>query len=280
MLPGETKTLHLFEARYLMLFEEVITKYDKRFAHILLSHERAAIAAFGTLVRISEWQRLDVGVKITIEAVGRVMVSAIEQDNGPFIVGTLKNVEDTDTDEEILEAAELEEKFWDIAKRITRASSQLGAWPFREKTEVEPPTLQDSPILGDATASAEAEPVKSCSPDEAMDMLRQAVERASGAHEVDATAQGASSSETSWKAPTRVVSSDSEQDPQLARERLCACSFVCFDLFESSCGERQRAVESKSTVERLRGALDKSEETAKRLEAQAALRKAFSSDDN
>lgn len=71
LLPGEEKTLHLFEARYLALFDEVVLNYDQRFGHVLLSQERASLAASGTLVRVSEWERMDIGVKLRVHGVGR-----------------------------------------------------------------------------------------------------------------------------------------------------------------------------------------------------------------
>lgn len=149
MLPGEEKTLHLFEARYLALFDEAILNYDRRFGHILLSTERSSLAASGALVHISEWERMDVGVKLRIHGIGRIQVSSVELGSAaPYILGSVAFVRDSlgdenDGDVPLSHVLALEESFWKEALRLIDVSVELGIPPFRSKKHVAPATMAD-----------------------------------------------------------------------------------------------------------------------------------------
>jgi Lon protease-like protein len=166
MLPGEEKTLHLFEARYLALFDEAVLNYQKRFGHILLSHERSALAASGTLVQVSSFERMEIGVKLQIHGIGRIQVSAVElSGSAPYILGSVAYVEDVDEEEEpqqdVDELLALEETFWRGALRLVDLSVELGLEPFRSKRHTIPPTISydafgatGSPPPGDGSDAA------------------------------------------------------------------------------------------------------------------------------
>lgn len=146
MLPGEEKTLHLFESRYLALFDAALLRFDKTFGHILLSEERAALAASGTLVTVSEWERADIGVKLRIQGIGRIQVQEVEV-GAAFIVGSVRFVEDGDGGgmEALLD---LEERFWKAALRLIDLAVELGVAPFRSKEEVAVPTFDETDAFG------------------------------------------------------------------------------------------------------------------------------------
>lgn len=64
-------------------------------------------------------------------------------------------------------------------------------------------------------------------------------------------------------------------DDEKTECRLRAVSFAGFELFPCNAGERQRALEVRSTAKRLLTVLDATRERLKILEAQLALRRAF-----
>jgi Lon protease-like protein len=258
MLPGEEKTLHLYEARYLSLFDEVVTRYDSKFGHVLLSHERKALAAVGTLVRISEWTRLELGVKIKLEAIGRLHVSAVEQLSLPFITGTVAYLDDDDEAVEVPELLDLEREFWKLATKIATHAARLDISPVRTKLEVSPPTLAEEVVrsidLGKGPSQSVEERTAAC-----LENLREAVRRAS------------------WPCSSQsdIEAKSSSQIAQRTQSRLRAISFVGFELFPSDAGQRQRALELKSTLDRMERTLVGCRARAKLLEAQLALRIAF-----
>jgi Lon protease-like protein len=162
MLPGEEKTLHLFEARYLALFDDAVLNYDRRFGHILLSTERSSLAASGALVYVSDWERLDIGVKLRIHGIGRIQVASVELDSSaPYILGSVSCLHDTDEHEDgevpVSQILTLEESFWKEALRLIDVSVDLGLSPFRSKKHVTPPTI-DGDAFGSAGSSSRPPP--------------------------------------------------------------------------------------------------------------------------
>lgn len=151
MLPGEEKTLHLFESRYLALFDASLQRFDKTFGHVLLSRERAALAQNGTLVNVSKWERADVGVKLRIQAIGRIQVQEIEGIDSFFITGRVGYLGDAEADavkEEMAKLLEMEEQFWLKALRVIDLSVDLGVKPFRSKSDVAVPTFDETDPFG------------------------------------------------------------------------------------------------------------------------------------
>ncbi|ONI35810.1 hypothetical protein PRUPE_1G555700 [Prunus persica] len=82
LVPSESKTLHLYEARYLGLLEESLMRKNKLFVHFVLdpiivenSTEEASFAARnGCLVFIENVERLEVGALVSIRGIGRVKI--------------------------------------------------------------------------------------------------------------------------------------------------------------------------------------------------------------
>ncbi|KAH7525003.1 hypothetical protein FEM48_Zijuj06G0179100 [Ziziphus jujuba var. spinosa] len=87
LVPSESKTLHLYEARYLSLLEESLMRKKKLFVHFVLdpilvndsSTEPSFAARYGCLVCIENVERLDVGALVSIRGVGRVKLVAFLQ---------------------------------------------------------------------------------------------------------------------------------------------------------------------------------------------------------
>ncbi|KAF3445406.1 hypothetical protein FNV43_RR10582 [Rhamnella rubrinervis] len=96
LVPSESKTLHLYEARYLALLEESLMRKKKLFVHFVLapilvddsSSEPSFAARYGCLVCIENVERLEVGALVSIRGVGRVkIVSFLQAD--PYLQGVV-----------------------------------------------------------------------------------------------------------------------------------------------------------------------------------------------
>ncbi|KAL5558435.1 hypothetical protein UlMin_034646 [Ulmus minor] len=96
LVPSESKTLHLYEARYLALLEESLMKKKKLFVHFVLepiimndsSAEPSFAARYGCLVYIENIERLDVGALVSIRGLGRVKIVEFVQAD-PFLKGVV-----------------------------------------------------------------------------------------------------------------------------------------------------------------------------------------------
>ncbi|XP_043711595.1 uncharacterized protein LOC122660377 isoform X3 [Telopea speciosissima] len=81
LVPSESKTLHLYEARYLALLEESWVR-KRLFVHFvldpILSDGSSAVESFaaryGCLVHIENVERLDIGALVSIRGIGRVRI--------------------------------------------------------------------------------------------------------------------------------------------------------------------------------------------------------------
>lgn len=112
-IPTATKTLHLYEARFLALLEEVLARYNNMFAHIVIEPVSGEIqegvisfaAKYGCLAHVENVRRLEVGALVTIRGVGRVNLAKLTQLE-PFLKGTIFPVhDDTSADISTINAA-------------------------------------------------------------------------------------------------------------------------------------------------------------------------------
>ncbi|XP_071686229.1 uncharacterized protein [Rutidosis leptorrhynchoides] len=101
MVPSETKTLHLFEARYLKLLDECLLKKKKLFVHFVLdpivvsstSTEPSFAARYACLVVIDKVEQLDVGALVSIRGLGRVTLVQFAKAE-PFLEGIVLPLKD------------------------------------------------------------------------------------------------------------------------------------------------------------------------------------------
>lgn len=102
LVPSESKTLHLYEARYLSLLDESLLTKKKLFVHFVLdpiaisdsSGEASFAARYGCLVLIENVERLDVGALVSIRGIGRIRILKFEQ-AAPYLVGVVIPMQDT-----------------------------------------------------------------------------------------------------------------------------------------------------------------------------------------
>ncbi|XP_024533418.1 uncharacterized protein LOC112347187 isoform X3 [Selaginella moellendorffii] len=97
LVPSSTKTLHLYEARFLALLEEALRKCHNLFVHVVI--ERTGRSAneyafrYGCLSHILHVKRLEVGALVTIRGIGRVRLISLSQME-PFLKGVVVPVKD------------------------------------------------------------------------------------------------------------------------------------------------------------------------------------------
>ena len=70
--------MHLYEARFLSLFEDAIKEHGGCVG-MLGFFEEGELAAVAVLCEILEWRRLDVGVHVRMRAASRVTVKVLTQ---------------------------------------------------------------------------------------------------------------------------------------------------------------------------------------------------------
>jgi len=134
LLPGQARYLHLYEARFLALFEDSIERNDK----IALAYvtDTGHMISLGVIAKIEKWQQLDVGVGATIRAVERMQFLDIDRENEerPFLLAKLKTFSSaavektapsTSNDTELV--AVLEDLLYELDELATRHSIDLSA---------------------------------------------------------------------------------------------------------------------------------------------------------
>lgn len=101
LVPTQSKTLHLYEARYLALLEESLLRKKRLFVHFVLepidmpgSSDGLSFAAkYGCLVVIDSVERLEVGALVSIRGICRVRIANFVQAE-PFLTGVVVPVKD------------------------------------------------------------------------------------------------------------------------------------------------------------------------------------------
>ncbi|CAM9991840.1 unnamed protein product [Ascophyllum nodosum] len=93
MCPGETKALHLYEARFLALFEEAIRIHGGCVGGAIFV-EDGVLVKVGHLCDIIAWEKEEVGVSVAVRCVGRVEIADVISID-PYIRASVREVQDT-----------------------------------------------------------------------------------------------------------------------------------------------------------------------------------------
>jgi Lon protease-like protein len=88
LLPGETKEVHLFEARFLTLFSDAAGKHQNCLGQLLLT-PRGNAASISPLLVVEQSRRREVGVWARLKCVGRVRLSEIRNTDFDFTQATV-----------------------------------------------------------------------------------------------------------------------------------------------------------------------------------------------
>jgi Lon protease-like protein len=131
LLPGETKQVHLFEARFLQLFSDASRNgaARPRMAALLVTPGGNA-AAVTTLFEVEDWRRKEFGVWAQLKCTGRVQMVDVRQTDYEYLVGNVEPyVDNPVADPESQTAAnflsEAEQLPVGTAERKIQASSEL-----------------------------------------------------------------------------------------------------------------------------------------------------------
>jgi len=103
LMPGQSRYLHLYEARFIALFEHCTERCGGDCVLGFYAGDNALLRC-ATRARVDRWERLDVGVGVTVRGVARCAIAGVTQDGEqPFLVCELGEL--GDASDEGLEAA-------------------------------------------------------------------------------------------------------------------------------------------------------------------------------
>lgn len=253
-LPGMTKSLHFYEARWLRMFEEVLATPSRQFAHVIVAPERQAMAAHAVLVRILDWRRMDLGVKVKIAGIGRVKVGSLVGGK-PYMRGIHEPFADVCSqrvEENHEDLCRLEARVWDSIRSVIDLSVQLG---------VDPVVARDTFANGDTSETS--------SSDTNNDMDKGTI------HDVDIQGDDRRAIyEDEVNLALKRAGERLGQSTDIVR-RLEALSFAAFMVIDVSLSAKQKALECKDTIVRVDLILKQLEEKKNQLAAKLAVKKAF-----
>ncbi|KAJ3671599.1 hypothetical protein LUZ60_007678 [Juncus effusus] len=102
LIPTESKTLHLYEARFLSLLEEAVSEKNKTFVHFVLDplarNESSFGASYCCLIHIENIKQLPIGALVSIRGIGRVDIVEVVQME-PYLRGIVIPVQDNIPDQ-------------------------------------------------------------------------------------------------------------------------------------------------------------------------------------
>ena len=94
LIPGQSRYLHLYEARFLALFEHATTKCGSDIVLGFFAGDNALLRC-ATRARVDAWERLDVGVGVTLRGVSRCTIAGVDQtEDQPFLQCALEALAD------------------------------------------------------------------------------------------------------------------------------------------------------------------------------------------
>lgn len=271
-LPGEEKHLHLFEAKNLSLLTSAQHEYDNHFAHILIDARRRAMAAFGTLVQISSFEPLDVGVHVCIHAVGRLKTDCLYP-SAPFARADVTPVRDTRAGVEELSC--LLKRFWPAFSDVVAMAQALGEPVVRRKVDTSAVTIAAVERAKRGHHLPASDLLADVLPGSAHGVQQVAHPLAHYTRLLTASAQRMHPSGGPAVLDVRdlrVV----QGDDNVVLHNGYALSFAAWDFFPSDAQSRQRAIEQLCTEHRLRVVVDALELRRKQLSARMAVRSALS----
>lgn len=128
LFPGETKQVHLFEARFLKVFEEA-EKNDNKCVGQLLVTPGGSVPQVTGLLEIEESKRQDIGVWARLRCVGRVAISGIEATDYGYFRANVSLVTDNTTeavDQELIsECRDAHERCRGLFMKLAKLRPQL-----------------------------------------------------------------------------------------------------------------------------------------------------------
>ena len=147
LLPGQTRYLHLFEARFISLFEEAMKDNHNVFA-FAFSSGAGELLRVVTLVEIDDYQKLSVGVGVTVRGVGRALIEQIPEVE-PYIKTRILPYDDQpigDSPALDIQSAEVAEQIYQLHEGLlTRERDTKIASSVSKELAVDPRALLTPP---------------------------------------------------------------------------------------------------------------------------------------
>lgn len=191
-VPTATKTLHLYEARFLALLDEALGKYKNLFAHIVIERvldgaEEGVLSfatKYGCLAQIESVRRMEVGALVTIRGVGRVNLAKLTQLE-PFLKGSLvpfhdaasRDTEDVDVAVKMLKAVLADVQRLQIKLRTSKdellQTPLENALQWAEKGTIHESARSFVPSKAESLSFAPLQPVTSASVTELHTLLQE-----------------------------------------------------------------------------------------------------------
>ena len=134
LLPGESKQVHLFEARFIQLFADAADTHCSCIGQLLFT-EAGGVVPITTLLEVEEYRKEEYGVWAKLKCVGRVKLLDVEQTDYQYALATVSLFHDNLDDEAVstaknenLEAqvSEVHALTVDMAQRLVNAQSTAG----------------------------------------------------------------------------------------------------------------------------------------------------------
>ena len=94
LIPGQSRYLHLYEARFLALFDHATKECGDDVVLGFFAGDNALLRC-ATRARVDRWERLDVGVGVTLRGVSRCSIAGVDQtEDHPFLLCALEDLAD------------------------------------------------------------------------------------------------------------------------------------------------------------------------------------------
>ena len=260
LLPGETKQVHLYEARFLQLFSDAADKHSSCVGQMLIVGS-GSVAAVVPLLAVDEWRKEEYGVWANLKCVGRVKLEDVEQTDYEYALGTVSLLQDEVVDGDRLDTLD------DDVRQVHASVVGLGQ-RLKQGAAAEGGSVGDrQPFMGDDTDGRvewghelrDAE-LEEYTPLPELLTSRRSVLLSSGADAPPHATLCAAGLDTVWN-----VADEAEAERALLSFAACA---------PLSVKERARALTVPTTAERLQIAVEALGEKQKRLAALLALRDA------
>ncbi|KAG0608474.1 hypothetical protein M758_8G108600 [Ceratodon purpureus] len=190
-IPTSSKTLHLYEARFLSLLEEVMAKGNNLLAHIVIEPVKGGeggvasfVATYGCLARIESVKQLEIGALVSIRGLGRIKMVNLTQME-PFIKSTVMPVRDEYPEERdslpvkieslkktLAEVQQLQIKI-KTAKEVPLLTPLEKALQWADKGESDPVVERFVPSREERLSFAALQPIAGASPGELHKLLQE-----------------------------------------------------------------------------------------------------------
>mmetsp|Transcript_5138 Transcript_5138/g.11414 ORF Transcript_5138/g.11414 Transcript_5138/m.11414 type:complete len:254 (-) Transcript_5138:589-1350(-) len=93
LLPGQKRYLHLYEARFIQVLQDSLDHHQNTFGFAFSVQSAGELLRVTTVVEIDEYQKLEVGVGVTVRGVGRALITKVMQAD-PYVKAQVSIYED------------------------------------------------------------------------------------------------------------------------------------------------------------------------------------------